>query len=99
MSGWGALVLRFFFSPLPLALSVAVACSKLQNDVLRDSITTVMNESKEKQRKFLQTIELQVNTTFPAPCALSHPILHAPVANPRTIELQVHQHSPALCAL
>lgn len=35
-------------------------CSKLQSDVLREAITQVVTESKEKNRKFTETVELQI---------------------------------------
>ncbi|KAL4304328.1 hypothetical protein GQ457_10G007650 [Hibiscus cannabinus] len=34
--------------------------SKLQSDALREAISTIVAQSKEKQRKFTETIELQV---------------------------------------
>ena len=36
------------------------AMSKIAPEVMRDSIEEILNASKEKQRKFLETIELQV---------------------------------------
>ena len=35
-------------------------CSKLQSDVLREAITQILTDSKEKKRKFVETIELQI---------------------------------------
>ena len=35
-------------------------CSKLQSDVLRDAISSIMNDAKTKGRKFTETIELQI---------------------------------------
>lgn len=35
-------------------------CSKLQSDALREAITGIMADSKEKNRKFVETIELQI---------------------------------------
>ncbi|CAM6126570.1 unnamed protein product [Calypogeia fissa] len=34
--------------------------SKLQSDVLREAITQIATESKEKNRKFIETVELQI---------------------------------------
>ncbi|KAE8711462.1 60S ribosomal protein L10a [Hibiscus syriacus] len=34
--------------------------SKLQSDALREAISTIVAQSKEKQRKFIETIELQI---------------------------------------
>nr|KJB35311.1 hypothetical protein B456_006G112000 [Gossypium raimondii] len=34
--------------------------SKLQSDALREAISTIVAQSKEKQRKFTETIELQI---------------------------------------
>ncbi|OMO68369.1 Ribosomal protein L1 [Corchorus olitorius] len=34
--------------------------SKVQGDTLREAISTVMGDAKEKQRKFVETIELQI---------------------------------------
>jgi ribosomal protein L1 len=34
--------------------------SKLQSDSLRDAIASITNDSREKQRKFVETIELQI---------------------------------------
>lgn len=34
--------------------------SKLQSDVLREAITQICTESKEKNRKFVETVELQI---------------------------------------
>ncbi|PWZ32299.1 60S ribosomal protein L10a-1 [Zea mays] len=34
--------------------------SKLQSDSLRDAIASITNDSREKQRKFIETIELQI---------------------------------------
>jgi large subunit ribosomal protein L10Ae len=34
--------------------------SKLQSEVLREAITNLLTESKEKNRKFLETVELQI---------------------------------------
>uniref|UniRef100_A0A0D9V824 Ribosomal protein n=1 Tax=Leersia perrieri TaxID=77586 RepID=A0A0D9V824_9ORYZ len=59
-------------TPLRLALAAATflvaeqfarvtgAMSKLQSDALRDAISQITNESREKQRKFVETIELQI---------------------------------------
>jgi len=35
-------------------------CSKLQSDALREAISGIMADSKEKNRKFVETIELQI---------------------------------------
>jgi len=35
-------------------------CSKLQSDALREAITGIMGDSKEKNRNFVETIELQI---------------------------------------
>ena len=35
-------------------------CSKLQSDVLREAITTIVTDAKEKNRKFTETVELQI---------------------------------------
>ncbi|MCO5554994.1 hypothetical protein L7F22_008533 [Adiantum nelumboides] len=35
--------------------------SKLQSDVLRKAITLLVSESKEKKRKFVQMVELQID--------------------------------------
>lgn len=35
-------------------------CSKLQSDAVREAISGIMTDSKEKQRKFAETIELQI---------------------------------------
>ncbi|MBA0800337.1 hypothetical protein Gohar_010777, partial [Gossypium harknessii] len=37
-----------------------VIYSKLQSDALREAISTIVAQSKEKQRKFTETIELQI---------------------------------------
>ena len=34
--------------------------SKLQSDALREAISIIMNETKEKKRNFTETIELQI---------------------------------------
>ena len=34
--------------------------SKLQSDVLREAITQITTEAKEKNRKFVETVELQI---------------------------------------
>ncbi|BAS78386.1 Os02g0321900, partial [Oryza sativa Japonica Group] len=34
--------------------------SKLQSDALREAISQIANDSREKQRKFVETIELQI---------------------------------------
>lgn len=34
--------------------------SKLQSDVLREAIASITNDAREKQRKFVETIELQI---------------------------------------
>ena len=34
--------------------------SKLQSDALREAIASITNDSREKQRKFVETIELQI---------------------------------------
>ncbi|EEE56857.1 hypothetical protein OsJ_06480 [Oryza sativa Japonica Group] len=36
------------------------AMSKLQSDALREAISQIANDSREKQRKFVETIELQI---------------------------------------
>lgn len=35
-------------------------CSKLQSDALREAISGIMGDSKEKNRNFVETIELQI---------------------------------------
>nr|CAD1838582.1 unnamed protein product [Ananas comosus var. bracteatus] len=42
-------------SPLPSQI-----CCKLQSDVLKEAISQVMGDSREKKRKFTETIELQI---------------------------------------
>ncbi|WRX23641.1 Ribosomal protein uL1/ribosomal biogenesis protein - like 4 [Theobroma cacao] len=37
-----------------------VTMSKLQSDAVREAISTIVGDSKEKQRKFVETIELQI---------------------------------------
>lgn len=48
------------FSYARLFNVIVIYYSKLQSDVLREAISTIMNESKEKKRNFTETIELQI---------------------------------------
>jgi large subunit ribosomal protein L10Ae len=41
-------------------LIIVYCCSKLQSDALREAISQIANDSREKQRKFVETIELQI---------------------------------------
>ncbi|KAH9605794.1 hypothetical protein KSS87_008976 [Heliosperma pusillum] len=41
-------------------MSVYGSCSKLSSDGLREAITNIMTDVKDKERKFVQTIELQI---------------------------------------
>ena len=43
-----------------LCICAVDVCSKLQSDVLREAITQILTDSKEKKRKFVETIELQI---------------------------------------
>ncbi|MCO5579212.1 hypothetical protein L7F22_033066 [Adiantum nelumboides] len=38
--------------------------SKLQSNVLRKAITLLVSESKEKKRKFMQTVEFQIDLKY-----------------------------------
>ena len=35
-------------------------CSKLQSEVLKDAISQIVGDAKEKNRKFTETVELQI---------------------------------------
>ncbi|GJN17094.1 hypothetical protein PR202_gb04134 [Eleusine coracana subsp. coracana] len=47
-------------SPRRKAARTAGAMSKLQNDAVREAITSITNDAREKNRKFVETIELQI---------------------------------------
>uniref|UniRef100_F6HKK9 Ribosomal protein n=3 Tax=Vitis TaxID=3603 RepID=F6HKK9_VITVI len=58
---------RYVYSPLLLSGSYqtvekqkAVAMSKLQSEALREAITQIVGDAKEKKRNFIETIELQI---------------------------------------
>lgn len=40
--------------------NVVLRCSKLQSDVLREAISQITAGAKEKNRKFTETVELQI---------------------------------------
>ena len=44
-----------FFDTCPLLF-----CSKLQTEALKEAISLVVSEAREKNRKFIETIELQI---------------------------------------
>jgi hypothetical protein len=37
-----------------------ICCSKLQSEVLKDAISQIVGDAKEKNRKFTETVELQI---------------------------------------
>ncbi|GAB2272179.1 60S ribosomal protein L10A [Dionaea muscipula] len=43
-----------------LMLSISITCSKLQSDALREAISGIKADVEQKQRKFVETIELQI---------------------------------------
>lgn len=50
----------FWCSGVSDLFCVLIVCSKLQSDALREAISGIMADSKEKNRKFVETIELQI---------------------------------------
>jgi len=51
---------NLIFFVMDLNLFSLFSCSKLQSDVLREGISKIMGDAREKKRNFTETIELQI---------------------------------------
>lgn len=60
--------------------SLVAAMSKVSGETLREGITTVLEGSKEKQRKFKETIELQVFALLRGCLICLHTLQRSPIS-------------------